>query len=1072
MLKSIPTYTPLIQNDKGITLRIITLSLAITGLALSINSFAQTVITINNTDGINEGFNAPTPVTPVGNNPGTTLGEQRLFVFQRAAEIWGELINSDIPIVVNAQFSPQECSMMGSTLGSAGVNQVVADFPNAPLSNTFYPVALANSLEGRDLNDGSAEINATFNSDIDTGCSGADGWYYGIDGNTPANRIELLPVVLHEIAHGLGFTSFTNATTGAFLGDTPDIWSTFLFDLDQNQHWRNLTALQRQASAINDPNLVWNGPSVNQAFPSLLSAPQFTINSPSVIAGSITPTSAGFGPSIPLEGISRSVVLTNDGNGTDPTDACEPLINGIELNGNIALVRRGGCNFTVKSINAQNAGAVAVVIANNVPTNLPGLGGNEPLVNIPTVGIEQALGDAIQAQLPTPGVFASLALDQSMFTGTSQNFLRMNAPDPVEPGSSVSHWTPAAFPNLLMEPAISGSLFDNVDLTLNLFEDIGWSVNFPEAPGPSNTNIEPEGVYINTFSTTSPDQISGEETVLIRALENSNNQFSIVNLNGRGVIATISTNGEISIDPLGVVGSFSNTNTAQFTATGEVSTFRLQRVAMTDSEFLNFNGQVFPINPLYADNWTVNETVFNPSTGAIVQTSTPAQFDAILSRVSFNNGTQRLRSTQTLNGQFLSFSQGSLASQRDFVIQIGDQRNSSDLALQTLPGNQITLPVNVIGRGQFVDINTFTRTSLLENQPDAPPALDQDRLLFRQTLTRNNPILPGDFNRNGSIDNQDRSSIVNLYGLSDQDIDYNLLADIDNNGIIDLRDSSAVDGNITNVIPINNGLSGSWFNTSRSGEGWNIAILPGGQRAIIAFFSYATDGSTQVWIVGTGDVTNNEILFTDLNLTSGTVFGPAFDPNDVVRDLWGDIRVYFTDCNNGAISYSSDAAFGHDARPIQRLTTLAGVDCEQPNSTPSAIPAQVTTGSWFAPERDGEGWILEALDGNRVVLYWYTYDVSGGRQYWLGGVGTFDTASNSVQFDALNSTTGTQFGDAFSSEDVIQVPWGSATFQQTNCNNGTFSFNSNIPGFGNNTYNLTRLTGVNGINCNAQQFLP
>ena len=44
-------------------------------------------ITIVNNDNPGEGFNDPTPVAPVGGNTGTTLGEQRLIVFETAARI-------------------------------------------------------------------------------------------------------------------------------------------------------------------------------------------------------------------------------------------------------------------------------------------------------------------------------------------------------------------------------------------------------------------------------------------------------------------------------------------------------------------------------------------------------------------------------------------------------------------------------------------------------------------------------------------------------------------------------------------------------------------------------------------------------------------------------------------------------------------------------------------------------------------------------------------------------------------------------------------------------------------------
>ena len=54
-------------------------------------------------------------------------------------------------------------------------------------------------------------------------------------------------------------------------------------------------------------------------------------------------------------------------------------------------------------------------------------------------------------------------------------------PDPVTPGSTISHWDTIAFPNQLMEPAINADLTHSVmppqDLTLPALRDIGW---FPD----------------------------------------------------------------------------------------------------------------------------------------------------------------------------------------------------------------------------------------------------------------------------------------------------------------------------------------------------------------------------------------------------------------------------------------------------------------------------------------------------------------------------------------------------------------------------------------------------------------
>ena len=98
-------------------------------------------ITIVNLDGPMEGFNDPTPVSPVGGNPGTTIGAQRLYVFQRAANIWATLLRSNVEIRVGAQFDPLSCNATSGVLGSAGPTTVHRDFAGAIFSGTWYQQA-------------------------------------------------------------------------------------------------------------------------------------------------------------------------------------------------------------------------------------------------------------------------------------------------------------------------------------------------------------------------------------------------------------------------------------------------------------------------------------------------------------------------------------------------------------------------------------------------------------------------------------------------------------------------------------------------------------------------------------------------------------------------------------------------------------------------------------------------------------------------------------------------------------------------------------------------------------------
>ena len=216
---------------------------------------------IINNDGLAEGFNDPTPVEPVAGNMGTTLGEQRLAVFEAAAEVWEAIIVSDVPITVQAQFDELTCTSDTAVLGSAGPVTVAADFPGALVPGTFYVAAQANQQAGIDLDPVNADINATFNSRLGApDCLANRPFFLGIDGTpAPEGTIDLFDTVLHEVAHGLGFLSLVDQATGAKFFDTDDIFSNNLEDDAVGRPWPELSNEERAQSVINTGNLQWFG---------------------------------------------------------------------------------------------------------------------------------------------------------------------------------------------------------------------------------------------------------------------------------------------------------------------------------------------------------------------------------------------------------------------------------------------------------------------------------------------------------------------------------------------------------------------------------------------------------------------------------------------------------------------------------------------------------------------------------------------------------------------------------------------------------------------------------------------
>lgn len=426
-----------------------------------------------NQDGPGEGLNDPTPVAPVGGNPGTTLGGQRLAVLEKAGEIWGNYLVSAVPIRVGVDFGVLGTGVLA---GASPVSQQM-NFPNAPRANTWYTIALANSLAGTDLEPGFNDISITANS------NGA--FYYGLDSSTPALKSNFVDVLLHELGHGLGFVSFVNAATGSlFLGEN-DIFSSFIFDKVHQTAWPDFSSAQRAASATNDPNLVWTGPFTTAGLPQKLAAQsgisgfQLTATFPDFATQVLPNLPAAFGPPISNSGLSGELAITDTGS-VNPTDACGPIINAAQVAGNIAFVRRGECDFDSKVYKAQQAGAIAVVIANNVDTGVLVPGGDSLVdgipvtISIPTVFISKPDGDALLAA--SPGVQLSFVPIANQFAGTFENQLRLYAPFTFSSGSSVSHWTTDASPNLLMEPVINPNLDRQLDLTLTQMKDIGWQV--------------------------------------------------------------------------------------------------------------------------------------------------------------------------------------------------------------------------------------------------------------------------------------------------------------------------------------------------------------------------------------------------------------------------------------------------------------------------------------------------------------------------------------------------------------------------------------------------------------------
>ena len=122
--------------------------LAAMGL-LAAGAASAATFTVQVMDAADEGFYDPTPFTPIGGNNATTVGQARLNVFNEAARLWGQLINSTTTIVVEATFDPLTCSANSGVLGSAGPIYIWHDFQALRLPTCSIRVRSRTRCQGR-----------------------------------------------------------------------------------------------------------------------------------------------------------------------------------------------------------------------------------------------------------------------------------------------------------------------------------------------------------------------------------------------------------------------------------------------------------------------------------------------------------------------------------------------------------------------------------------------------------------------------------------------------------------------------------------------------------------------------------------------------------------------------------------------------------------------------------------------------------------------------------------------------------------------------------------------------------
>ncbi|MES1243222.1 MAG: S8 family serine peptidase, partial [Acidobacteriota bacterium] len=219
------------------------------------------------------------------------------------------------------------------------------------------------------------------------------------------------------------------------------------------------------------------------------------INTPPAIAGNYAASAANsFVPTpapAPTGQTANIVQALDAANASGPltTDGCTALTNAGAVAGNIALVDRGTCGFQIKASNAQAAGAIGVIIANNVPgdPNLIAMGGTaSSTITVPTIMISQADRNTIVAQLPSVNATLGAATAADTIASFSSRGPRLASspirlkPDLAAPGLNITSTQTGVTctAGACQRPDASGFVPDNQSLVLS-----GTSMASPHMAG-------------------------------------------------------------------------------------------------------------------------------------------------------------------------------------------------------------------------------------------------------------------------------------------------------------------------------------------------------------------------------------------------------------------------------------------------------------------------------------------------------------------------------------------------------------------------------------------------------------
>ncbi len=261
----------------------------------------------------------------------------------------------------------------------------------------------------------------------------------------------------------------------------------------------------------------------------------------------------------------------------------------------------------------------------------------------------------------------------------------------------------------------------------------------------------------------------------------------------------------------------------------------------------------------------------------------------------------------------------------------------------------------------------------------------------------------------------------------------------------DLDAALLIEGGELQIVP------GAGFWADQPGEAPNGYMHYRDDALNIAFSIPANENNTGL-VTGVAPVT--------LSLNAWDMTGTRLDANPATVARWVD----------GSWSGFEDTS-GEDRNNVGGYDATAQFQVTSEDLGDPFVIEPGISAAWFDPSRNGEGFMMEILEGDRAVMYWFTYDTAGNQDWY---VAQGEIRGNRILFPELIRVSGGEFGPGFDPGNISNEVVGSASFIWADCHTAAMDWVLDRDGNGRRSgrMNLQRLSYVMGLGCGRSPIPP